>query len=263
MLLVIGVISEGAYWLTPKVDISIQKHMYFLVRNLVIGAIISGPVLRYFYVQHQWRRRIEAESQARLQALQSRIRPHFLFNSMNTIASLTRSQPEQAEMAVENLSDLFRASLTDASQRFTLKEELDLCRRYIEIECLRIGEDRLKVNWQTNSLPDDALIPPLTLQPLLENAIYHGIESLTEGGVIDVIGSIKKKRIEIRLKNPLPASGMPARNNGNQLAQENIRERLQAFYHRKADIQLNEQDHYYEVILNFPYETQNDEDSDR
>jgi hypothetical protein len=78
-----------------------------------------------------------------------------------------------------------------------------------------------------------------------------------------VIGSIKKKRIEIRLKNPLPASGMPARNNGNQLAQENIRERLQAFYHRKADIQLNEQDHYYEVILNFPYETQNDEDSDR
>jgi two-component system sensor histidine kinase AlgZ len=263
MLTVIGLISEAAYWLTPKVDVTIQQHWQFLIRNLVIGAIISGPVLRYFYVQHQWRRRIEAESQARLQALQSRIRPHFLFNSMNTIASLTRSNPEQAEMAVENLSDLFRASLSDATQRFTLKEELELCRRYIQIECLRIGEERLKVNWQTDTLPTDALIPPLTLQPLLENAIYHGIESLTEGGVIDVIGSIDKKHIEIRLINPLPVTGTSSPNHGNQLAQENIRERLQAFYQRKADIQLNEADHSYEVVLNFPYVTQSDEDTDR
>lgn len=263
MLVVIGLISEAAYWLTPRVDVTISRHWHFLVGNLLIGAIISGPVLRYFYVQHQWRRRIEAESQARLQALQSRIRPHFLFNSMNTIASLTRSNPEQAEMAVENLSDLFRASLSDATQRFTLKEELDLCRRYVQIECLRIGEERLKVNWQTDALPSDALIPPLTLQPLLENAIYHGIESLTEGGTIDINGSINKKHIEIRLKNPLPAAGMPKHNHGNQLAQENIRERLQAFYQRKADIHINEEQDYYEVVLNFPYETQSDEDTDR
>ena len=263
MILVIGLISEAAYWLTPKVDISINQHWQFLIRNLIIGAIISGPVLRYFYVQHQWRRRIEAETQARLQALQSRIRPHFLFNSMNTIASLTRSQPEQAEMAVENLSDLFRASLSDATQRFTLDEELDLCRRYVQIESLRIGEDRLKVNWQTNNLPGDALIPPLTLQPLLENAIYHGIESLTEGGTIDVTGTINKKHIELRLKNPIPASGMPKPNHGNQLAQENITERLQAFYQRKADIHFDEQTDYYEVVLNFPYITQSDEDTDR
>ena len=263
MLLVIGLISEGAFWLTPKVDVNIEQHWQFLVRNLVIGAIISGPVLRYFYVQHQWRRRIEAESQARLQALQSRIRPHFLFNSMNTIASLTRSNPEQAEMAVENLSDLFRASLSDATQRFTLEEELELCRRYIQIECLRIGEERLKVNWQTEALPGNALIPPLTLQPLLENAIYHGIESLTEGGVIDVVGSIDKKHIQISLKNPLPDPGMASSNHGNQLAQDNIRERLQAFYPRKADIHIVEENNSYEVILNFPYITQSDEDTDR
>jgi two-component system sensor histidine kinase AlgZ len=181
---------------------------------------------------------------------------------MNTIASLTRSQPEQAEMAVENLSDLFRASLSDARQRFTLKEELELCRRYIQIECLRIGKERLQVNWQTDSLPDDALIPPLTLQPLLENAIYHGIEALTEGGIIDVIGTIDKKQIQIRLKNPLPASGMPEQNHGNKLAQDNIRERLQAFYQRKADIQINEEQDCYEVVLNFPYEIQHDEDTD-
>jgi two-component system sensor histidine kinase AlgZ len=119
------------------------------------------------------------------------------------------------------------------------------------------------VHWQTDSLPDDALIPPLTLQPLLENAIYHGIESLTDGGVIEVIGSIDKKRIQICLKNPLPASGMPSANHGNQLAQENIRERLQAFYPRKADIHIVEENTSYEVTLNFPYITQSDEDTDR
>ena len=263
MLFVIGMISEGAFWLTPRLDLDPQHHWNFLLRNLLIGAIISGPVLRYFYVQHQWRRRIQAESEARLQALQSRIRPHFLFNSMNTIASLTRSQPEQAEMAVENLADLFRASLSDARQRFTLKEELELCQRYLQIELLRLGDERLKVVWHTDSLPDDALIPALTLQPLLENAIYHGIELLTEGGVIEISGQLTNKQIEISLKNPLSISDATAHQKGNQIAQDNIRERLQAFFTRNADLSVIDEDSYYIVTLIFPYETQRHENTDR
>lgn len=263
MLVVIGLISEAAFWITPRLDIAPQAHWNFLLRNLIIGAIISGPVLRYFYVQHQWRRRIQAESEARLQALQSRIRPHFLFNSMNTIASLTRSQPEQAEMAVENLADLFRASLSDARQRFTLKEELQLCQRYLQIELLRLGEERLKVVWHTDALPDDALIPPLTLQPLLENAIYHGIELLTEGGVIEIDGQLNNKQIEISLKNPLSTSDSSTHHKGNQLAQDNIRERLQAFFTHKTNLIVSEENSHYTVTLTFPYETQRHEDTDR
>ena len=263
MLLVIGLISEVAFWLTPRLDLNLQHHWNFLLRNLLIGAIISGPVLRYFYVQHQWRRRIQAESEARLQALQSRIRPHFLFNSMNTIASLIRSQPEQAEMAVENLADLFRISLSDVRQRFTLQEELELCQRYLQIELLRLGDERLKVVWNTDALPDDALIPALTLQPLLENAIYHGIELLTEGGVIEISGQLNNKQIEISLKNPLAKSNSTTQHKGNQLAQENIRERLHTFFSRKADLSVIDKDNYYTVTLTFPYETQRHEDTDR
>ncbi|MGD8484573.1 MAG: histidine kinase [Thioalkalispiraceae bacterium] len=263
MLLVIGLISEAAFWLVPRLDFDPQQHWHYLLRNLLIGAIISGPVLRYFYVQHQWRRRIEAESEARLQALQSRIRPHFLFNSMNTIASLTRSQPQQAEMAVENLSDLFRASLSDIRQRFTLKQELELCQRYLEIELLRLGEERLQVIWDTDRLPGDALIPALTLQPLLENAIYHGIELLTEGGVIEISGRLNNKQIEISLSNPLPRSGADNHQKGNQIAQDNIRERLQAYFIRHADLTVSQQDHSYKVTLSFPYKTHYDEDTDR
>ena len=262
MLFVIIIISEGTFWLILRFDMNSQQHWNFLLRNFIVGAIISGPVLRYFYVQHQWRRRIQAESEARLQALQARIRPHFLFNSMNTIASLTRSQPKQAEMAVENLADLFRASLSDARQRFTLKEEQELCQRYLQIELLRLGDERLKINWNIDSLPDNALIPALTLQPLLENAIYHGIELLTEGGTIEINGELNDKQIEISVENPLPTSAATAHQEGSQLAQDNIHERLQTFYTRHAGLSVETQDHHYKVTLTFPYQTEQDEDTD-
>jgi len=164
---------------------------------------------------------------------------------------------------VENLSDLFRASLRDATQHFTLSEELELCERYIQIERLRIGEDRLRVLWKTDELPRDALIPPLTLQPLLENAIYHGIGSLPDGGTIAIEGTCARKQIELKLTNPISTAGLPKYRSGNQLAQGNIRERLQAFYQRETDIQFNESLEEYEVILKFPYISESDEDTDR
>jgi len=172
----------------------------FVLRSLAISAIVSALILRYLYLHYQWRRQVEAEAQARLQALQSRIRPHFLFNSMNTIAQLTRSDPPLAERVVEDLADLFRASLSDARCLSTLGEELELARGYLRIEAQRLGE-RLRVEWALDELPPELVgqmqIPALLLQPLLENAIYHGIEPNSEPGLVRISGHRHGEGIEL------------------------------------------------------------------
>lgn len=268
VLTVISVITELTYYFIYATSVELYPpdwHLHFFLRNLAMGAIITGPVFRYFYVQNQWRRNIQAETESRVQALQSRIRPHFLFNSMNTIASLTRSNPEKAETAIENLADLFRVSLSDARKQMSLEEELELCQRYIEIEQLRLG-DRLIIEWDLD-VPDDAQVPALLLQPLLENAIYHGIESQTEGGSIKIKGSVTNKQIEFTLTNSLPEKNSQQRQHGNQLAQENVRERLTALYAHRGKLEIKEEDGMYQVSLQFPYETPNQvekhEDFDR
>lgn len=255
VLAVIAVVTELTYYFIYAQSIEQNWHLYFFLRNIAIGAIITGPILRYFYIQNQWRRNIRAETEARVQALQSRIRPHFLFNSMNTIASLTRSNPEKAEMAVENLADLFRVSLSDARKQVRLEEEIELCHRYIEIEQLRLG-DRLDVKWNLD-VPNDAMVPALLLQPLLENAIYHGIESQTEGGYIKIIGSLTNNQIEFIITNSLPDINSNQRQHGNQLAQENVRERLSALYAQRGKLDISENDGIYQVSLQFPYEQLN------
>lgn len=255
ILTVIAIITELTYYFIYAQSIEIYSqswHLHFFLRNLAIAAILTGPVLRYFYIQNQWRRNIRAETEARVQALQSRIRPHFLFNSMNTIASLTRSNPEKAEMAVENLADLFRVSLSDARKHVRLEEEIELCHRYIEIEQLRLG-DRLNVQWDLD-VPDDAMVPALLLQPILENAIYHGIESQTEGGRINIKGALKNQQIEFIITNSLPDENSNQRQHGNQLAQENVRERLSALYAQRGKLDIKEEEGMYQVTLQFPYE---------
>ncbi|MCW9023983.1 MAG: histidine kinase [Gammaproteobacteria bacterium] len=264
ILFVIVLVSEGAYQLfqTPLYGENREQHLQFMLRNLAIGIIISAALLRYFYIQHQWRTRIKAESKARLQALQSRIRPHFLFNSMNTIASLTRISPDKAETAVENLSDLFRASLIDTRESLTLKEEINLCQRYLDIESLRLGE-RLQVHWEINNLPMDALVPPLLLQPLLENAVYHGIETSTEGGTISIEGHVENQCIHLQIENPMSHESTHSNKRGHQIAQDNIRERLHTLYGGRAGLELQAQDGRYRTHLFFPYIDQPHEDSYR
>jgi len=259
ILVMIALISEAAYWIFLKPAPEFVDHTYFLLRNLFIGAIIAGPILRYFYVQHQWRQQIQSESSARLQALQARIRPHFLFNSMNTIASLTRSRPEQAEAAVENLADLFRASMNE-QRLHRWQDEQVLCQRYLEIEAMRLG-DRLQVDWQVDDIPTDALLPPLVIQPLLENAIYYGIEPLAEGGVITINGTCEKDQLNIKIHNPLPASDNQ-HHQGNHLALDNIRERITTLFGKDGSLLLEQHDHSYTVTLSFPYRAQH-EDFDR
>ena len=171
-----------------------DDHWTFLVRNVVITLVVTALALRYFYVTHEWRHNVELQATARVHALQARIRPHFLFNSMNTIAALTRTNPMRAEEAVQDLADLFRANLSEKRNQITIAEEIDVARTYQRIEQLRLG-DRLRVVWKVDALPSGALVPGLTLQPLLENAIYHGVEPRADGGVVTVTGEMNKGMI--------------------------------------------------------------------
>jgi two-component system sensor histidine kinase AlgZ len=221
--------------------------------QLVIAAIIAGLALRYFYVQVQLREQEQSELQSRIQALQSRIRPHFLFNSMNIIASLIATQPETAETVVEDLSELFRASLNDAGNQVPLADELDLCQRYVRIESLRLGE-RLQTQWDIDPLIQSVKIPLLTLQPLLENAIYHGIQPIPEGGTINIHLRLDKAQVQVRIDNPLPpetASGV-GESQGNRMALTNIRSRLQVLYGAQAGLTNSIEEGRFVTRLYYP-----------
>jgi two-component system sensor histidine kinase AlgZ len=229
-----------------------SEHGPFLVRNLGISAIVSAMLLRYFFVANEWRRNVQAEARARIHALQARIRPHFLFNSMNTIASLTRTDPLRAEEAVEDLADLFRVTLRDSETPLRLKEELELTRIYQRIEQLRLGE-RLTVEWDVDALPEGARIPGLTLQPLVENAIYHGVEPLPAGGVVKIQGERCGDDLMIRVTNPLTERTASTRS-GNQLAVQNIRDRLKLAFGERGRLDVDQTESWYQVTLRFPCE---------
>ena len=247
------VVAELAWQLPARlvgVNVIDDTHADFLLRTLAISAIIIALAMRYLYVSSEWRRSIVLEAQARISALQALIRPHFLFNSMNTIASLTRTDPRQAEEAVEDLSDLLRASLSSNRNRTTLKEELEVAAIYQRIEKLRLG-DRLHVRWDIGSLPMRARIPSLTIQPLIENAIYHGIELLPEGGEVVVSGRRDGKYLQIAVTNPV-APGKSRNKDGNKMAMANIRQRFELAYGNRAQVEVNDSDDRYAVTLRFP-----------
>jgi two-component system sensor histidine kinase AlgZ len=222
---------------------------HFLLRLMVISAVIYAIVLRFFYIQHQWKLNLHEQSRAQIQALQARIRPHFLFNSMNTIASLIAYKPDAAEKAVEDLSDLFRASLND--QNFhTLEDEIALTRSYLDIEKLRIG-DRLRIEWSIDENVKNAEIPTLSLQPLAENAIYHGIEPSPDGGVIAISARRSDNRLILAVCNPV--SDVSRHHHiGNQMAQQNIRRRLQLAYGKKGGFYINETKQLYSITMEIP-----------
>jgi len=216
-----------------------------LVKNMIISAIFSGILLRYLYVQQQLRLQQQAELQSRIQALHARIRPHFLFNSMNAVASLIPVDPVLAEKVVEDLSEVFRMSLQQASL-IPLEKELELCRRYVDIEQVRLGE-RLIVEWQLPENIDGIQVPSFILQPLIENAIYHGIQRLPDGGVVDVVVALSDNVLQIAVRNPIPFLQVSdtdklAQNTdnkkSNQMALNNIKHRLQAHYGNEAAIEI-------------------------
>jgi two-component system, LytTR family, sensor histidine kinase AlgZ len=260
LLAVTLVISEATYWIgarwIDRFNLSVgylfpQDHAGFLVRNLCIAFIVSALALRYFFVTSEWRRHVEMKARLRIDALQARIRPHFLFNSMNTIAALTRSDPGLAEEAVEDLADLFRANLRETRIHIPLKEELEVARLYQRIEQLRLGR-RLQVRWEIEDLPLDTMVPSLVVQPLLENAIYHGIEPLPDGGMVVITGSRMGEAIELKVANPVPTSKPGTGHAGNRIALDNIRERLELAFPGRARVDVAQAEGQYVVTLAFP-----------
>ena len=226
---------------------------YFLIRIMLISAVIYAVLLRYFYVQQQWKIHIQAHSRAEIQALRARIRPHFLFNSMNTIASLIAFSPEKAEKAVVDLSDLFRASLREQNSN-TLNDELELTRSYLDIETLRLGE-RLNIDWNIDKSLIETEVPALCLQPLVENAIYHGIEPLAEGGIISISAKQTDNKLELSISNPF-GSGTMSSHESNHMAQENIRQRLTLLYGENSSFIIKQDEKTYTIVLQIPLETQ-------
>jgi two-component system sensor histidine kinase AlgZ len=239
-----ALIGAGFWFLLRDVPISTSTPnvWYFGFFFVLATAVVL------FYFDLRSRALSPALIEARLQALQARIRPHFLFNSINAVLSLIRDEPRRAERMLEDMSDLFRVLMADNRQLVPLEDELALCRKYLEIEQIRLG-DRLQVEWRTTPIPN-ASVPPLILQPLVENAVYHGIEPGGAPGVLTISVEPLGKQFVVRVNNPLhPGSTHVA---GNRMAIANIRERLQLHFDAEASLKAEALGEHYEVLITMP-----------
>jgi len=219
-----------------------------LARTALLAALLGLALLAW----HDWRaRRLSpALPEARLQALQARIRPHFLFNSLNSVLSLIRSDPARAETALENLADLYRVLMADNHELSPLSREMELARAYLDLETLRLN-DRLQVDWRTDNAPPGALLPSLLLQPLLENAVYHGIEPNPQGGRIGIDIFARGQQLHVVVRNPLGNAVRP----GNSMALSNIRERLRLHFDAEARLSTHEAGGEFHVQVVMPLNT--------
>lgn len=245
LIFCIVVIKE--YWLV-EINFQSSAQSHFIIRNLFVAGLIGSVTLRYFYLLHQYRLQLRLESSARLEALQARIRPHFLFNSMNVIASLTRIDPAKAESAIEDLSDLFRSTLDNQKERIVFAKELANSEKYLAIEKLRLGE-RLAIEKNISDECYDVLVPPLSVQPLLENAVYHGIQMLPEGGTVTINAKVIDGFFTIEVINPNPSE---KRSDGNGIALKNISQRLDVLYSGKASLQRVSNNNEYIITMIIP-----------
>lgn len=229
----------------------VLRNLNQLLSNLSIAAVFAGVALRYFYIQQQLSNQQQAELLARIQSLQSRIRPHFLFNSMNAIASLITIDPVVAEKMIVNLAHLFRASL-DQPGLVSFNYEIELCEKFVAMEKLRFGK-RLEIDWYIEGIPEYATVPSLLIQPLLENAIYHGIQPLLGGGKIEFRANCNGKQITFEVINPV---GNPEEVHsdykGNGIALENIKHRLMAYYGNQASLKTEQVDDTFKVTVRYP-----------
>jgi two-component system sensor histidine kinase AlgZ len=249
MVLVLELILATAmYWFGGMMSESPEAGEIF--RYWVFSLTVTGVLLAYFNLRS--RALSPAFTEARLQALQSRIRPHFLFNCINAVLSLIRAEPKRAEHALEDMADLFRVLMADNRQLSPLQREIELCQQYLQLEQLRLGE-RLKVEWHIDNFPSDALIPPLVLQPLLENAVYHGIEPIADTGIININIYKSRNEVHIVLRNPYQTEGK--HHSGNKMALNNIRERLALHFDAESRLESKVSDSVYQVHIIIPFVT--------
>ena len=228
--------------------IAAAPELLSLPRTLILSLLVAAFLLVYFHLHTK--AFSPALAEARLQALQARIRPHFLFNSLNAVLALIRRDPKRAERSLEDLADLFRTLMADARQFVRLADEISLLERYAEIEQLRLG-DRLRISWELDAAPSDALLPPMVLQPLLENAVYHGVEPGTGPGEVLVHIERRGDRVHAVIENPHLEKGNQRA--GNRMALENIRERLALFFDAEARLETRIANGRYRVDIEIPY----------
>ena len=234
-----------------------QNSHSFVWSTALLCALIGAALLRYLIIIERWRSRVEAASKAQVEALQARIRPHFLFNSMNTIISLIRTRPSEAERAVEDLSDLFRAALGSDQRMATLGDELDLIEQYLRIEQWRLGS-RLSVQRELTDAPRAMPMPRLLLQPLVENAVVHGIARLPLGGVISLTCRHEHRCVILTVGNPCPSTPHAVDDDGsaglghNGHAVANIRERIGYHYGNGASMETTQSIDSFVVTLTLP-----------
>ncbi|MDF4004793.1 histidine kinase [Luteibacter sp. PPL552] len=220
----------------------------FTLQASLAAGLLGACLLRYFYVVAQWQARVAAEAQAQVAALQARIRPHFLFNSMNTVAALIAVDPVAAERTVENLAELFRAALGDEREGMgTLGDEWRLVERYLEIEALRLG-DRLRVERHLD-VAETLPLPHLLLQPLVENAIRHGIQPRVDGGLLRIVARRVPGGAQLCVDNPLPPSPAPS---GTGHGLRNVRERVRYHYGDRAEVRDDVRDQRFVVTVFLP-----------
>ncbi len=243
--------SSLGYGLVP-VDVPLSR---FASGTAAVAALITAVVLRYLYVLDGWQAQVRASARAQADALQARIRPHFLFNSLNAIIGLVRRDPVVAEQALLDLSDLFRAALDAGESGSSLREEVELAERYLAIESLRLGE-RLRVEWRRQEpLPWDAPLPRLVLQPLVENAVLHGISRLPRGGIVEIELEAGAGLLRIAVRNPAPALREGQARSGAQHAQNSIGHRLAYAFGPRAGLTAARDAGYYRCELRIPLAT--------
>ncbi|ENU37547.1 MULTISPECIES: sensor histidine kinase [Acinetobacter] len=241
------------YWASPLTDFSEQVLFQGVGLHLSYGILLGAFCMRYLYMREQWLKQQYSELNARIQAMQARIHPHFLFNSLNSVVSLISIDPDKAENMLINLSRLFRASFQEL-KLVSLAEEIDLCQQYLSIEKLRLGE-RLKVEWniQATSLElKRVTIPLLTLQPLLENSIFHGVEKVLQPSTISVLVEILQNQVSIVITNPYSHDTIKSRQ-GNGIAIENVKQRLKAYYGQTVKFQVYGGVSLYTTVVSYHY----------
>ncbi len=259
LLLVTMALSIIAWYLDQSFGLGVplgDTPWPFTIRNLLISGIVSLLLLRYFWERHQWQEQSRAEAEARYLALQARIRPHFLFNSLNSLAELIGSQPGRAEEMVVDLADLFRVSLDSRQRLVTLREEIDVVKGYLRIEEVRLG-GKLLVNWEITAEAMDAELPRLILQPLVENAVHHGVSRLRARGMLHVIGRREGSYLVVDVENPVPPQEAAPHTEGTGTAVNNIAQRIKLIYGDRAKLILG-QDHgefgpFFRARLRLPF----------
>ena len=246
LLLSLGGFAASLGWQLLNLTSDEGSGNFRLVSIALSGAVAAALLLAWLKLRELGQR--PADAQAQLVELQSRIRPHFLFNTLNSAIALVRLDPHKAEGLLEDLSELFRVALADAGSVVSLDQEVELARRYLAIEQIRFGE-RLRIRWQLDPAAGQARVPPLLLQPLVENAVRHGVEPNEGGGVVEISTVRRGAEVELRVVNTV---GLPARTSGHGLALQNVRQRLRLMHDVAARFELNAELQRFTVTIILP-----------